>query len=472
MNTHAVLLQGIAILIQCVIVLMSTVSDSWDAAVTLSQLYLLAQSIAFIAIIMDNRRGGISYMIEFFLLFFIALPALLQISKRVFPWFAMLQPIHICSAFGILSLSHLALHAGYILSNRKAEVSLRSNKQQAMTTKSAWFYTRWAWAVAVLAIFLAVLAGPSNLFVARFELADTEMGGLSQQFLYMCRSLSLLAMVMILFLIKYTKNLQLKRVNIYVLIGFIPFFLIINYLPALPRFVLFGVFIAISTLFVNYFSPKIKSLVAIASVLILFIVFPAIKSLGKGELDTSGLEQRTSAGAATDYLLRVDFDAFMQVTETVHYYADDIGPGLYGKNFLGVAFFFIPRAIWLDKPKSTGIYVAERLGYVYLNVSSPLPAEALMGFGLIGPVLVFYLLAFFVSRIERNAKHYKWRSPTPEAFILYAISMAFIVIVLRGALNAVAPQFATAFLMFFVVMFFRNKKIVMRNTAKVTGSKL
>jgi len=462
MNTNAVLLQGFSILIQCVITLMSLFSDSWDAAITLSQLYILAQCLAFIAIILDNRRGGISYMIEFFLLFFIALPALLQVSKRVFPWFAMLQPLHLCTAFGLLAISHIALQIGYITTNREAVISPQSNSQQAISTKSSWFYTRWAWVIAILAIMFAVLAGPSNLFVARFELADAEMGGMSQQFLYMCRSLSLLAIVMILFLVKYTKNPQLKRINIYVLIGFLPFFLIINYLPALPRFVLFGIFIAVSTVFINYFSPKVKSLVAIVSVLILFVVFPTIKSLGHGELNTAGLEQRGTFGAVTDYLLRVDFDAYMQVTETVRYYADDLGPGLYGKNFLGVALFFIPRAIWPDKPRSTGIIVAERLGYIYLNVSSPLPAEALMGFGLFGPVLVFYLLASFVTRIERNAKHYKWRVPKPEAFILYAISMAFIVIVLRGALNAVAPQFATAFLAFYIVKFFVNKKLVVR----------
>ena len=163
MNTHAVLLQGIAILIQCVIVLMATVSDSWDSAVTLSQLYLLAQSIAFIAIIMDNRRGGISYMIEFFLLFFIALPALLQISKRVFPWFAMLQPIHICSAFGILAISHVALHTGFILHNKHNSNQVHIYQQQGLSNESALFYTKWAWLIALGAMILAVLAGPSNL---------------------------------------------------------------------------------------------------------------------------------------------------------------------------------------------------------------------------------------------------------------------------------------------------------------------
>ncbi|MBU3023752.1 hypothetical protein [Aestuariibacter sp. A3R04] len=462
MNTHATFLQGIAILIQCVIVAMSTISDSWDAALNLSKLYLLAHIIGFIAVILDNRRGGISYLIEFFLLFFIALPAVIQVSQNVFPWFAMLQPVHICGAFGILALSHLTFHVGLIVTGARKKSDIQSTTQQLLSPQSALFYTRWAWAVIILAIFLAGLAGPSNLFVARFEFSKTEMGGLTEQFLYMSRSLSLLGMVMLLFLIKYTPIVRIKRANIYVLLAFLPLFLVINYLPALPRFFLFGIFIAISTIVINYFNPKIKSLVAIASVFILFIVFPAIKSLGEGELDTSAFQQRVSSGTFADYMLRVDFDAFMQVTETVHYYSDDRGPLLYGKNFLGVALFFIPRAIWPDKPLSTGIFVAERLGYEYLNVSSPLPAEALMAFGLIGPILVFWLLAAYVINIEYNAKPYKNSIPVPHAFVLNAISMAFIVIVLRGALNAVAAQFATAFLIFFIILFFKNRRVKFR----------
>lgn len=463
MNTHAVLLQGIAILIQCVIVLMSTVSDSWDAAVTLSQLYLLAQSIAFIAIIMDNRRGGISYMIEFFLLFFIALPALLQVSKRVFPWFAMLQPLHVCGAFGVLALSHLALHFGYIMSEQKINSKNSDNIiQQGFKIDDAKYYSRCAWIFAILATLFALMAGPSNLFVARFELADAELKGMSQQFLFMCRSLSLLAMVMLFFLVKYSPFQGIKRQNIYAILIFLPLFAMINYLPALPRFILFGIFIALSTAFVDYFIPKIKFIVSIISVAILFIVFPTIKSLGRGEFDSSGLEQRTGVGAITDYLLRVDFDGFMQIASTVEYYMNGIGPIRFGENFIGVVFFFVPRAIWSSKPIDTGEIVATGLGYSYTNVSSPLPAEALMGFGIFGPILVFFLLAIFITKLERNSKSPKKSVENLSAIILYAITMGFIVIILRGALNGVAPQFATAFLVFYVANFFVNKKFVLR----------
>lgn len=461
MNSHATVLQGIAILIQCVIVFLSTIFSSWTEAVALSQLYIIAQGLAFVAIILDNRRGGISYMIEFFLLFFIALPALLQVGKRSFPWFAALQPIHICSAFGVLAVSHIALHIGFILHSRQKGKS-ESNTHSYLDNKKTVFYSRWAWSIAIVSTLFAAIAGPSNLLVARFELADAELGGMSLQFLFMCRSLSLLAMVMIIFLIKNTTSKLIKRQNVYALLVFIPIFLVINYLPALPRFILFGIFIAISTLFINYFSPKIKVLVAVASVLILFVVFPTIKSLGEGELDTTGLAQRTDTGAISNYLMRVDFDAFMQITSTVQYYSNDIGPIRYGENFLGVALFFVPRAIWPSKPIDTGEIVSTGLGFLYTNVSSPLPAEALMGFGLVGPAVVFFMLAWFVSGVEGKANSLGQTSPKASSFFLYAITMGFIVIIMRGALNGVAPQFATAFLVFFVMQFFVNKKIVIK----------
>ena len=47
-------------------------------------------------------------------------------------------------------------------------------------------------------------------------------------------------------------------------------------------------------------------------------------------------------------------------------------------------------------------------------------------------------------------------------YILYPISMAFITIVLRGSLNAVAAQFATAFFVVFFIKFLAKHKIQIR----------
>ena len=150
----------------------------------------------------------------------------------------------------------------------------------------------------------------------------------------------------------------------------------------------------------------------------------------------------------------------MQVVSAIEYYYKDLGPLRYGENFIGVLLFFVPRAIWPSKPIDTGEIVSSSLGYIYTNVSSPLTAESLLGFGLFGPALIFFILAIYISKIEVFARAYKNNTPTASSFFIYAISVGFIVIVLRGALNGVAPQFATAFLACFLMLFFKKYKFV------------
>ena len=444
--------------IQFVILLTALLADSWGMASALAAAYLFSSALSFSSMVLDDLKGGISYMFEFFMLFFIAVPALAQINVGVFPWFATLQPSHICAAYGLLALSHLSFQLGWKYQVKKMNLCESPAFSEALSHQDSIFYSKWAWGLAILATLLAVAAGPSNLFVARSESAGLTFEGLAQQFLFMCRSLSLLAIVMLMFLVKYTADSSLKRKNIYAILIFVPLFLIINYLPALPRFVLFGLFLALSTAFINYFQPRNKAMMAFASVFTLFIIFPVIKSLGEGELNWSGFADRADTGVITAYLLRVDFDAFMQVVSTLEYYMEDVGPILYGNNFIGVVLFFIPRALWASKPEPTGMLVSEELGYSYLNVSSPLPAEALMAFGLLGPVLVFCILGFIVAKVESEVNSLKTACINAQSYFIYALLMGFIVIILRGSLNAVAPMFATAFLALVFLQFFRKRQ--------------
>jgi hypothetical protein len=262
---------------------------------------------------------------------------------------------------------------------------------------------------------------------------------------------------MLIFLIKYTEDLSLKQKNIYAIVFFIPLFLIINYFPALPRFVLFGLLLSISTAFINYFQPRNKAIMAMASVFILLVIFPAIKSLGGGEISWSSFMDRLDLEVIAAYLLRVDFDSFMQIASTLEYYMEDVGPILYGNNFIGVVLFFIPRALWFSKPESTGMLVSEELGYSYFNVSSPLPAEALMAFGLLGPAFVFAVLGVVVTKIESELFRSNFESAS--SYFFYALLTGFIVIILRGSLNAVAPMFATGFLALALLLLFRARRL-------------
>ncbi|MGJ8530205.1 hypothetical protein [Maritalea sp.] len=465
MNQIATLISLVSLPILFVLTVMSPFVASNAVVLGMSITYVFASALCFLAMILDDRKGGVSFMFEFFLLFFIAVPASLQISVGVFPWFAKLEPQYMAGGFGLIALSHLSYHLGWLLAAHKT-THAHTPTPLTLSSQDALFYTKWAWGFAAVATLFALGAGPSNLFVARFERAGANFGGLTQQFLFMCRSIGLLAIVMMLYLCKNVQSRRIKRQNIYALVIYAPVFSVIYYLPALPRFILFGLFLAISTMFVNYFYPRVKALVAGAAVFMLFIVFPVIKSLGAGELNWAGFARRADLSAISAYLLRVDFDGFMQITSTVQYLSEDIGGIRYGENFLGVLLFFIPRGIWHGKPIDTGDIVANGLSFWYTNVSSPLPAEALMAFGYVGPVLVFGLLAYWVYRIESLAKPSLAQVPVAKSVFLYAILMGFIVIIMRGALNGVAPQFASAFLCFYIMQFAKTRKIVWSRKAR------
>lgn len=458
MNRFSVILLLLCCSILIVVAVLSPFARSWAMATFLAEAYVVAAASSFLAMLLDNRKGGVSYMFEFFMLFFIAIPAMFQINAMIFPWFANLQPQYIGGAYGIIAVSHLSFHGGWLFRTwRNAKTAAKQTP--LLRPGDMRFYTKWAWSLAVLATLFAAAAGPSNLLVARFERGDGGFEGLTQQFLFMSRSLSLLAIVMLLFLVREQKESGLRRQNIIAVMLFLPAFLVINYLPALPRFVLFGIFLAISTIFLDFFRPRTKAFVAVASVLTLFIVFPVIKSLGAGELNWGGFAARADLDLVAAYLLRVDFDAFMQIASTVEYVASDVGPIRYGQNFLGVALFFVPRAIWPGKPEHTGGIVANALGYPYINVSSPLPAEALAGFGYLGPLFAFVLLGILVAQIEANASIKRNLIPSPSASFAYAVGMGFLTIVMRGSLNAVAPQFATAFIALMFIVWFKKRNL-------------
>ena len=197
----------------------------------------------------------------------------------------------------------------------------------------------------------------------------------------------------------------------------------------------------------DYRRPAVKLVTFLISVVTLFMVFPMIKLLGQEGTQITDVLNALGFRSLSVALLNVDFDAFMQAASTIQYFSQHETDLRWGNNFLGMALFFIPRALWPDKPLPTGRIVSEELGYWYTNVASPLPAETLLGFGLLGPLLVFFALGLVVTRLERPAMYFGSAASLSPAFFAYVLGMSFAVILLRGSLNAVAAQIMTGFYM-------------------------
>ena len=77
-----------------------------------------------------------------------------------------------------------------------------------------------------------------------------------------------------------------------------------------------------------------------------------------------------------------DYDAYSMLARSIQY-VDNFGCEN-GMQLLGVLLFFIPRSIWPAKPFGSGYTIAASQGQLFLNVSCPLPAEAMINFGFAG----------------------------------------------------------------------------------------
>lgn len=104
------------------------------------------------------------------------------------------------------------------------------------------------------------------------------------------------------------------------------------------------------------------------------------------------------AGFFEEYLSNPDYDAFWQVANALSYWIDGLVQP--ARQALGSLLFFVPRAVWADKPTDTGIMLAEYRGYSFDNLSAPMWAEALVNGGIIAVVIVFLALGVALRAMD------------------------------------------------------------------------
>jgi hypothetical protein len=130
-----------------------------------------------------------------------------------------------------------------------------------------------------------------------------------------------------------------------------------------------------------------------------------------------------------------DFDAYVNLA-LINKLIDFEGV-TYGRQLLGALLFWVPRSFWTDKPFGSGWYMAETLGLPFRNISAPLPAEALINFGLFGLPFVAML---FGALIYRTDHHYflgqNGRPPQRFQIIdcIYPFWLGLVVFITRGDL--------------------------------------
>ena len=109
-----------------------------------------------------------------------------------------------------------------------------------------------------------------------------------------------------------------------------------------------------------------------------------------------------------------------------------------GGQITGSLLFFVPRALWPEKPISSGQMLGEYLSQNYElwfeNISFPLPAEGYIDFGVIGVIIFAIILSLYTSKLDRHV------SDTNTINKISAVYFSlYLLFVLRGSL---APAFS------------------------------
>jgi hypothetical protein len=181
------------------------------------------------------------------------------------------------------------------------------------------------------------------------------------------------------------------------------------------------------------FATKLRfRLVACGFVVGMLLVFPladAFRYSAKGELKASNPVQSLLSG---------DYDSFAQLTNG---YLVGTREGItFGRQFLGVLLFWVPRSMWTDKPLDTGPFIAQERGYSFTNLSAPLWIELFLNGGWVLLAIGMFALGYALHRWDNKLNIQCELNGMPS--VLGCILPFYLMILLRGSLLQAASFLA------------------------------
>lgn len=124
-----------------------------------------------------------------------------------------------------------------------------------------------------------------------------------------------------------------------------------------------------------------------------------------------------------DYLFAGHFDAFYNLVLVVQL---DFASS--GWQTVGALLFWVPRAIWADKPLGTSFDFADWAGLRASNISFPLPAELYVDYRVLGVMLGMFVLGVVYRQIDR----YLTRTRQPGSLTSYIAAIGHFQVAILG----------------------------------------
>ena len=159
-------------------------------------------------------------------------------------------------------------------------------------------------------------------------------------------------------------------------------------------------------------------------------VLNVFRHLAFSQVDLSSALKNVTDNFSTMWLAG-DYDAYTMLTLAIDYVSTRGTTWM--RQLVGVIFFWMPRAIWKNKPVGSGYFIAEQLGWSFKNLSCPLPGEAYINLGFIG-VLLFAILIGKIMRFLDSCYWCRDNEDNRRIDVLYPVIMMLFFFMCRGDL--------------------------------------
>lgn len=106
----------------------------------------------------------------------------------------------------------------------------------------------------------------------------------------------------------------------------------------------------------------------------------------------------------------------------------------WGRQLLGVIFFWIPRSVWPNKPIGSGHFLAEKQRLSYSNISCNYFAEGYINFGFLGVLIFIIALSYVTAKLDKMHWTISVHSNNNYFNVIYYVLIGMLFFVLRGDL--------------------------------------
>lgn len=361
---------------------------------------------------------------------FFSLPAYLHSVWYGFPFYGLVYPQQSAELSALVSIICVFVVyfsyqvSGLVLNkyDEKSVVNFRSNNEISVFV---------CWIFILLSFTLASAIGWSRVTAIRGDLELESHVDLVA--ITLVRGLSFVALI---YSTLWKGPLVHKSI---LLITSCAIFLLTNNPLSIPRYLLASY---IFTFFLVHSRFSIKDRFVFVVLLFVGIVslFPMLSEISRKGVAFSELNFSIDY-----YAVSGDFDGFQSVINVIEY-ARELGY-TYGNNIASIVFSFVPRAIWPGKSPGLGSDAAANMGYPFINISSPLPAELYIDFGLIG--LLVGSVAVGVLLRKGDIVFHRFNGDLYSKVYL-AAWFGFLTIIMRGPLVGVVAPIAMVFLLLYI----------------------